>query len=267
VRGKPGLRQLELAERDSQAEAAVVMKRLLLLFFASLALQLAAAPHLHLAGDSTMANKERKAPNPEYGWGEMLPDYFSDPATIVNYAANGRSTKSFIDEGRWQKLVDALQAGDWVIIQFGHNDSKKEDPKRFTEPRGSYQENLRRFIADVRAKGANPVLATPVARRKWNDAGQLVDTHGDYPDALRAVAGEQKVPLLEMNKLTAALEEGHGVEGSKRLHLWIPAGAYERKPEGWQDNTHYTAYGADRVAALAVQEIIRLQLPLVELLK
>ncbi|HET7537552.1 MAG TPA: rhamnogalacturonan acetylesterase [Candidatus Didemnitutus sp.] len=238
-----------------------------LLLFLCLVLPLPAAPHLHLAGDSTMADKERKTPNPEYGWGEMLPRYFADPAMVINYAQNGRSTKSFIDEGRWQKLVDALQPGDWVIIQFGHNDAKKEDPKRFTEPRGSYQENLRRFVADVRAKGANPILATPVARRKWGDAGKLVDTHGDYPAALRAVADELKVPLLEMNKLTAALEEGHGPEGSKRLHLWIPAGVYARKPDGWKDDTHYCAYGADRVAALAVQEIIRLQLPLAEFLK
>ncbi len=214
-----------------------------------------------------MADKERKTPNPEYGWGELLPHYFSDPAMVINYAQNGRSTKSFIDEGRWQKLVDALQPGDWVIVQFGHNDEKKEDPKRYADPFGAYRDNLRRFVADVRAKGANPVLATPVARRKWNEAGELLDTHGGYPDAVRSVATELKVPLLEMNKLTATLEEGHGAEGSKRLHLWIPAGAYARKPDGWKDDTHYCAYGADRVAALAVQEIIRLQLPLAESLK
>lgn len=243
------------------------MKRLTVLLLACTALRLCATPHVHLAGDSTMADKERKMPNPEYGWGELLPRYFKDPAMIINYAQNGRSTKSFIDEGRWQKLVDALQPGDWVIIQFGHNDEKKEDPKRYADPRGAYQENLRRFVTDVRAKGANPILATSVARRKWDDAGKLVDTHGDYPETLRAVAAELKVPLLEMNKLTTALEEGHGVEGSKRLHLWIPAGVYERKPDGWEDNTHYCAYGAERVAALAVQEIIRLQLPLMEWLK
>lgn len=221
-----------------------------------------AAPHLHLAGDSTMADKPVDPPNPEHGWGQLLPRFFREPAMIVNHAVNGRSTKSFLDEGRWQKLVDALQPGDWVIIQFGHNDEKSEDPKRYAAPRGAYQDNLRRFVADVRARGANPVLATPVARRKWSDAGELVDTHGDYPDALRAVADAEKVPLLELNRLTAALEAGHGVEGSKRLHLHFPAGAYARKPEGYRDDTHYSAYGAERVAALAVQEILRLQLPL-----
>lgn len=214
-----------------------------------------------------MADKPHDPPNPEHGWGELLPRYLRDPAAVINYATNGRSTKSFIDEGRWQKLVDALQPGDWVIIQFGHNDEKSQDPKRYAAPRGDYQKNLRRFIAEVRAKGATPVLATSVARRKWDAAGKLLDTHGDYPAAMREVAEAEKVPLLELNRLTTVLEEGHGVEGSKRLHLHIPAGAYTRKPDGWKDDTHFSAYGADRVAALAVQEILRLQLPLAEWLK
>lgn len=225
-----------------------------------------AAAHLHLAGDSTMATKERKTPNPEYGWGEALPRYFSERLTVVNHATNGRSTKSFIDEGRWQKLVDALQPGDWVIVQFGHND-QKPDAARHTEPRGTYAANLRRMIADVRAKGATPILATSVARRKWSaDGAHLVDTHGEYLAAARTVAQEEKVPLLELNTLTTALEEAHGVEGSKRLHLWIAPNVYARQPKGWRDDTHYSAYGADRVAALAVQEIIRLGLPLADFL-
>lgn len=226
-----------------------------------------ATPHLRLAGDSTMANKSHEPPNPETGWGEMLPHYFKDPSVVVNYAKNGRSTKSFIDEGLWQKLLDELQPDDWVIIQFGHNDAKSADPKRFAAPRDGYEKNLQRFIADVRAKGAHPILATSVARRKWDASGRLVDTHGDYVVVAREVAAAEHVPLLDLNRLTSALEEGHGVEGSKRLHLWIPAGAYERKPAGWHDDTHYSAYGADRVAALAVQEIIRLDLPLVAWLK
>lgn len=223
--------------------------------------------HVHLAGDSTMANKERDPPNPEYGWGEMLPRFFRDPSIVVNHAVNGRSTKSFRDEGRWAKLVDSLAPGDWVIIQFGHNDEKSEDPKRFTRPHVEFADNLREFIAEVRAKGAHPILATSVVRRKWNDAGTaLVDTHGEYISATRMVASAAHVPLLEMNRLTAELETAHGREGSKRLHLWIEPGIYQRKPEGWKDDTHYSAYGADRVAALAVQEILRLELPLQDLL-
>jgi lysophospholipase L1-like esterase len=226
------------------------------------AAQIARALHVHMAGDSTMADKPTDPPNPEFGWGQLLPKFFKDPAMIVNHAANGRSTRSFITEGRWQKLLDALQPGDWVIIQFAHNDEKI-----FPNARGEFQENLRRFVTDVRMKKANPILATPCARRSFDESGKLVETHGDYPDAVRSVATETKTPLLEMNRLTMALEEGHGPEGSKRLHLWIGAGIYERQPEGYQDNTHYSSYGAERVAALAVQEMIRLRLPLTDRLR
>ena len=233
------------------------------LFVAAGALR-AAAAQLHLAGDSTMATKERKQPNPEYGWGEALPRYFGAGLTVVNHALNGRSTKSFLAEGHWPALVAALQPGDWVIVQFGHND-EKPDAARHTEPRGEFAGNLRRMIADVRAKGATPILATSVARRKWSpDGAHLVDTHGDYVTAVREVGQAEQVPVLELNALTTALEEGHGREGSKRLHLWIAPGVYARQPKGWRDDTHYSAYGADRVAALAVQEIIRLGLPLAD---
>ena len=233
------------------------------LFAAALsAAQVQSAPRVHLAGDSTMADKPTDPPNPEHGWGQLLPKFFKDTGVVVNHAANGRSTRSFIAEGRWQKLIDALRPGDWVIIQFGHNDEKI-----FPTARGEFQENLRRFVANVRAKEANPVLATPCARRSFDEAGKLVDTHGDYPGAVRAVAMETKVPLLEMNLLTMELERAHGIEGSKRLHLWIAAGVYQRQPDGYEDNTHYSAYGAERVAALAVQEILRLRLPLAEWLR
>jgi len=222
-----------------------------------------AAPTLHLIGDSTMADKVKEPANPETGWGQALPTLLKPAAgRVVNYAMNGRSTKSFIDEGRWTKVVAALQAGDFVIIQFGHNDEKADKPAVYAAPRGAYQENLRRFVREARERGATPILATPVARRKWNEVGEPVDTHGDYPAALRAVAGEEKVPLLELNVLTTELERGHGVEGSKRLHLYYAGGVYERWKEPVKDDTHFSEYGAARVAALAVQEWLRLGLPL-----
>lgn len=222
----------------------------------------AGPPAVYLIGDSTLADKPTDPPNPEHGWGQLFPRYFSDPTMIRNHAINGRSTKSFIDEGRWQTVLDELQPGDWVIMQFAHNDEKSEDPMRYTAPHGAYADNLRRFIRETREHGANPIVATPVMRRRWNDAGEFYDTHGEYPDAARQVAAEEDVPLLEMHRLTQTLIVDHGPEGSKRLFLWIPPGAYGRQPEGYQDDTHFSAYGADRVAALAVQEIIRLQLPL-----
>lgn len=222
---------------------------------------------LHLVGDSTMADKPKDPPNPETGWGQVLPQFFVDPARIVNHAVNGRSTKSFIAEGKWQGVVDSLRAGDWVIIQFGHNDAKTEDSTRYAAPRGAYQENLRRMVRDVRARGATPVLATPAARRRWNAKGELDDTHGEYPDAMREVAAREGVPLLEMHKLTMELVRAHGVEGSKQLYLHYPAGVFTRKPDGYNDDTHFSEYGALRVASLAVQEMMRLGLPLCEWMK
>ena len=218
-------------------------------------------PRLHLVGDSTMADKPVDPPNPEHGWGQMLPRFFRHPAVVRNHAVNGRSTKSFLDEGKWQRVCEVLQPGDFVVIQFGHNDEKSADPARYAAAAGAYQENLARFIRETRARGATPILATPVARRKWDEAGQLVDTHGPYPEAMRAVATAEKVPLLELNQLTAELERAHGPEGSKKLHLWIGPGVYARKPDGYQDDTHFSSYGATAVATLAVREMIRLNLP------
>ena len=222
-----------------------------------------AAPTLHLVGDSTMADKPKEPANPETGWGQALPALLKPEAgRVVNYAMNGRSTKSFIDEGRWAKVVAALQPGDFVIIQFGHNDEKADKPAVYAAAGGAYRDNLRRFVREAREHGATPILATPVARRRWSAAGELVETHGEYPAALRAVAAEEKVPLLELNLLTSELERGHGVEGSKRLHLHYAGGVYARWPEAVKDDTHFSEYGAARVAALAVQEWLRLGLPL-----
>jgi len=228
-------------------------------------LAFAAPPTVFLAGDSTMADKP--ADLPEYGWGQALPRFFVDPAMIHNHAMNGRSTRSFIDEGRWQKIVDELKAGDFVIIQFGHNDEKVEDPKRGTDPATTFRDNLRRFVRETRAKYATPILATPVARRKFDAAGQLVPTHGAYPDALRAVATEEKVPLLELERATGQWLQAAGDEPSKKFFMWIEPGKFPKLPEGRKDDTHFVEAGAARVAALAVAQMRELKLPLVEWLK
>jgi lysophospholipase L1-like esterase len=243
-----------------------ILRALVLTFFFAAAVF--AAPTLHLVGDSTMANKPKEPANPETGWGQALPTLLkSEAVRVVNHAMNGRSTKSFIAEGRWAAVVAALRAGDYVIIQFAHNDEKADKPAVYAPARGAYQNNLRRFVREARERGANPILATPVVRRRWSAAGELVETHGDYPAALRAVATEEKVPLLEMNLLTAELERAHGVEGSKRLHLHYAAGIQPRWPEGVKDDTQFYEYGAARVAAQAVQEWLRHGLPLAEWLK
>ncbi len=136
---------------------------------------------IHLAGDSTMAAK-LPGKRPETGWGEPLSAQFRDGSVIVdNRAKNGRSTRTFIEEGRWHDLLQATKAGDVVLIQFGHNDQSVEKPDRYTPPR-DYARNLERFVADVRARDAMPVLLTPVARRRFDEAGNVAPSHGDYPD-------------------------------------------------------------------------------------
>src|ERR1017187_5298120 len=154
---------------------------------------------IFLVGDSTMADKPLIPANPERGWGQMLPMYFKDGVRIENHAVNGRSSKSFLDEGRWEPVLNQLKPGDYVIIEFGHNDKKKNAPKRYTEPFGGFKTDLAMFVSETRAHRATPILATPVARRKFDDNGGLVDTHGDYVKAVRQVAQEQRALLLEMN--------------------------------------------------------------------
>ena len=210
---------------------------------------------IFMIGDSTMADKPLIPPNPERGWGQMLPMYFKDGVRIENHAMNGRSTKSFIEQGRWETVTNRLRPGDYVIIQFGHNDEKKSGPVRYTEPFGGFKQNLELFIRESRERGATPVLATPVARRKFDDNGGLVDTHGDYVTAVRQVAQEQQSPLLDLNLRSTELLKQLGLDSSKRLYDWIPAGEFERCPKGLSDDTHFNAYGASRMCDLAVGEI------------
>lgn len=223
------------------------------------------APAIHLIGDSVMADKNPELP--ERGWGMVLPQYFGEPAMIHNHARNGRSTKSFIDERLWDKALAELKAGDYVIIGFAHNDEKKEDPARYTDPATSFRDNLRRFINETRAKGATPILATPVCRRKFDQNGRLYDTHDGYPDAIRAVAAEENVPLLDLQKSTAEWLQAVGDEPSKKFFGWIEPGKYAKLPNGSKDDTHLVDAGARHVAELAIAEMRRLNLPLVKWLR
>lgn len=212
-----------------------------------------------MIGDSTMADKPRLE-HPERGWGQLFKTLVRAPATVVNHAANGRSTRSFIHEGRWKKVADSLKAGDWVVIQFGHNDEKVDKPNVGAEARGLYQENLRKFVRESISHGAHPVLATPVARRRWNERGELVPTHGEYPAVVRELAREEGVPMVDMEKLTSELERAAGVEGSKKLHLWFAPGEHPALPKGLQDDTHYSEDGALKVAKLFASECRRLRI-------
>lgn len=219
---------------------------------------------LHLAGDSTMSDKLALA-YPERGWGQLLPQFMSQQLQIVNHAANGRSTLRFANEGRWQLLLSELQPGDYVLLQFGHNDQKITDPARYAAADSTYQEYLNRFIREAQAKGALPLLATPICRRDFNEAGQLRDGLAEYAEATRTVATKLKVPLFDLHQLSCNDLTRFGPLASQAYFVQIPAGIYQQFPEGKTDNTHLNVVGASWIAQLFVQELKRQQHPLASL--
>ncbi len=209
---------------------------------------------VYLAGDSTLAEKKSEK-RPETGWGEMFQPYFdADKVKIENHAQNGRSTKTFIGENRWQAIVDKLKKGDYVFIQFGHNDQSKDKGERYTPPE-DFKKNLARMVADVREKKAYPILFTPVMRRRFDKDGKFYDAHGEYPDLTRSVAKDFKVPLIDMHRASEKLIIEYGLENSKKLFLQLKAGENANYPNGIEDNTHFSPLGAEEMARLAVREI------------
>lgn len=217
---------------------------------------------IYTIGDSTMANKENPEKNPERGWGQMLSTFFTDDVVIDNRAINGRSTRSFIDLKLWESVYNSLKKGDYVFIQFGHNDGKLTDPTRYTNPHTSYRHNLIKFITETREKKAIPVLFSSITRRTFNEQGVLIDSHGDYTLEMRLVAQEYKVPFIDMQYYTELLEETYGVEKSKLLHLHFKPEENAYIPKGIEDNTHLSILGATEIAKIAIQEIKRMNIPL-----
>jgi lysophospholipase L1-like esterase len=240
--------------------------RILLLLLVSLNC-LAQKTTVYSIGDSTMANKIKPEENPERGWGQMLASFFTDAIKIDNRAVNGRSSRSFITEKRWDSVYKALKPGDYVFIQFGHNDEKFADSTRYTNPHTGYRHNLIRFVSESRAKGAIPILFSSIARRNFNENGVLIATHGEYPLETRLVAQEYKVPFIDLEYYTELLEVSYGVEGSKKLHLHYKAGELPYYPQGKEDNTHLCVKGATEVAQIVVNQIKLLDNPLVATLK
>jgi lysophospholipase L1-like esterase len=221
---------------------------------------------IYLAGDSTMAQKLPEK-RPETGWGEALQKHFrEDRVRVENHAQNGRSTRTFISEKRWQAIVEKLQKGDYVFIQFGHNDESKEKADRYTPP-ADYRRNLMEFVREVRAKKAIPVLLTPVMRRRFDAQGVFFDTHGEYPDIVRAVAAETRVALIDMHRESERALKQYGPEASKKLFLQLAPGENPNYPKGIEDNTHFSPAGAEVMARLVVDAIRDLKLGLARYLK
>ena len=246
-------------------------KHLLLCFIAfcltSFTTEVKRPVHIFMAGDSTMANKPLYKPVndpktgetspeafPERGWGMLLPEFFSNDAVVENYARNGRSSRTFIEEGLWENILANMQKGDYVIIQFGHNDGAVDRKDRYTPPE-DYRKNLIKFVEESRAKGGIPVLCTPVVRRKFDNDGKTVDAHGVYPDIVRQIAKEKQTLFVDMHELTSEWMNQAGEEASKSFYLHIPAGVNRNFPNGVTDNTHYVESGARKAATLFVEDV------------
>ncbi len=200
-----------------------------------------------MIGDSTMANKDTSKGSPERGWGMVLQNFFTDDVEVDNHAQNGRSTKSFINEGRWDKVLARIRPGDYVIIQFGHNDEKYKKEKVYAAPGVTFDNNLRRFVRETRERGGIPVLMNSIIRRKFEN-NRLVDTHGEYLDSPRNVAAEMDAYFIDANAITHGLVEAMGPEDSKRLFMWLEPGAFKSHPKGAKDDTHLNVYGAHKIA-------------------
>ncbi|KRE70166.1 rhamnogalacturonan acetylesterase [Paenibacillus sp. Soil750] len=213
---------------------------------------------LYLAGDSTMADYPSKS-YPMQGWGNKLHLFIPDSVSVVNKAMCGRNSKSFIEEGRLDEIIYVIRPKDYLFIQFGHNDSK-EDVERHTVPWSTYHQYLRQYIDETRAAGAYPVLISPLCRRHFDVDGLLINTHGDYPRSMEALAALENVPFIDLCGRSAVAFKEMGEARSKQWLTWLSPGEHPNYPEGIQDNTHLNEPGAEAVAQMVADAIFNLML-------
>lgn len=216
---------------------------------------------IFIIGDSTASNYTEDR-FPRTGWGQVLQNFFDKNKIIVkNRALSGRSSKSFYDEKAWENVLKELKEGDYLFIQFGHNDEKKEDASRYTEPFTTFKQYLKIYIDGARSKGAIPVLLTPIHRNKWKN-GKLEDTHKDYLIAIRELAKEQNTLFIDLAEKTKILFESLGEDKMNEIFLILPKGQYKNYPDGITDNTHLQEKGAIKIASLVVESIKELKIDL-----
>lgn len=239
-----------------------VAASLLILALCSFALAEPENITIYLIGDSTVCTQP-VSQAPVTGWGTPFAVFFDKTVRVENHARGGRSTRTFISENRWQPVADALNAGDYVFMQFGHNDEAKEEiyKERYTSPE-DYRKNLIRFINETRAKNAYPILVTPVSRRKFSKEGQALETHVEYSKVVAEVAAECKVPMIDLDARSRAVYQKFGEEGSKHLFNMSEPGANPQFPNGVSDGTHFSEFGARLMAELVYDEMKKLNLAL-----
>lgn len=214
---------------------------------------------VYLCGNSTVVDQDRE---PWASWGQMITRWFDTSVAIANYAESGRRLNSFTAENRLKKILALIKPGDYVVVEFGHNDQKEKSPGSGAYYNFAYQ--LKLFVDEARLRGAIPVFCTPTQRRFFDDEGRIRETHGDYPAAMREVAAREQVPLIELHDMTRTFFETLGTEGSKQALVHYPAGTFPGQTEPLADNTHFNPYGAYEVARMVAQGIVDLQLPLAD---
>ena len=221
--------------------------------------------NVYMIGDSTVAEYDLSR-YPLTGWGMKCSRFFNNNVIIHNDALDAASTKSYLKSDKWKAVINSIQKGDYLLIQFGHNDVKS-DKVRHTDCGGSYNENLKQFVTEAQKKEAIPILITPVRERKFDENGKLSDTHGCYPGEVRKVAKELNVTLIDLHKLTKPLYEKYGIENSKKLFMWVAPNEYPFYPDRKEDNTHFSEAGALEVCKLVIEEIKKSDLKLKDYLK
>lgn len=201
-----------------------------------------------LCGNSTVVDQDHE---PWASWGQMIPRFFDAQVSIANYAESGESANTFISAGRLQKALSQIKAGDYLLMEFGHNDQKQRGPGKGAYY--SFMTSLKTFIDEARARGAHPVLVTPTQRRTFDASGQIRDTHENYPEAMRWLAAKENVPLIDLNEITRTLYQALGPETSKRAFVHYPAGSYPGQTAPLADNTHFNTYGAYQIAQCVIE--------------
>ena len=209
-----------------------------------------AATTVFLAGNSTVVDQDDE---PWAAWGQMLPRFFRPGVAVANHAESGLSLASFLSSHRLAKVLSVMKPGDYLFVEFGHNDQKERGPN--DGPYLAYTERLKVFVREARRKGGIPVLVTSTSRRSFGAGGKIENSLGEFPAAVRLVAQQENVPLIDLNALTTSLYEAMGEEETKKIFVHYPANAYPGQPQPLADNTHFNPYGAYEVARCVVEAL------------
>ena len=214
---------------------------------------------MFLSGDSTIVDQDD---DPWASWGQMIPRFFDDRVAVANYAESGESANSFIGEQRLKKIMAEFKPGDYLFIEFGHNDMKQTGEGK--GPYLHYYESLKELALAAREAGGYPVLLTPTQRRNFDENSKIVNTHEDYPDAMKKLAADENIPLIDLHAMTKLFYEALGVEGSKKSLVHYPANTFPGQTQPLADNTHFNPYGAYQIAKMVIEGMKTLDLPLIQ---